>query len=79
MSNLDRLPKSEGYYFWDEWSKIVLVYLRGKTLHTRVYSHWPPIKISPRIAGKFTEASKEDYERQERERKAAVSSRAASS
>lgn len=50
----DRLPTEPGMYYWDEWNKNVRVYQLGKGLAVRVYSHWQPVKISPRIAGTFT-------------------------
>lgn len=50
----ERLPVEPGRYFWDEWNKEVDVYRVGSSLFVRVYSHWQPVKISPRIAGKFT-------------------------
>lgn len=48
------LPTEEGNYYWSEWDRVVRVYRRGQTLWVRVYSHWQPVKISPRIAGTFT-------------------------
>ncbi len=57
MSN-DRLPNEPGYYHWDEWNKTVKVYSKGNSLWTRVYDHWQPIKITPRIAGRFTKTDK---------------------
>lgn len=48
-----RLPQEPGEYLWDEWGKVVTVYKRGQSLFVRVYSHWQPVKISPRIAGNF--------------------------
>jgi hypothetical protein len=50
----DRLPTEPGQYFWDVWNKEVDVYSCGNSLFVRVFSHWPRVKISPRIAGKFT-------------------------
>jgi hypothetical protein len=49
-----RLPTEPGRYFWSEWGKEVDVYRKGTSLWVRVYSHWQPVKISPRIAGTFT-------------------------
>lgn len=50
-----RLPTEPGRYYWDIWNKEVEVYKRGTdALWTRVFSHWPQVKISPRIAGTFT-------------------------
>jgi hypothetical protein len=57
----DRLPKEPGQYYWDVWNREVTVYSRGGSdaLWVRVFSHWPPVKISPRIAGKFIKVEKE--------------------
>lgn len=47
------LPTEPGRFFWDEWNREVDVTRRGNSLYVRVYSHWQPVKISPRIAGNF--------------------------
>jgi hypothetical protein len=53
-----RLPTEPGRYYWDEWNKAVNVYAgRGTNLWVRVWPHWQPVKISPRIAGTFTRLS----------------------
>ncbi|AMW36197.1 hypothetical protein [Xanthomonas phage XAJ2] len=49
-----RIPTVAGMYYWDEWDKRVNVYERGNSLWVKVWPHWHAVKITPRIAGKFT-------------------------
>lgn len=53
------LPTEPGIYYWDEWKREVRVFQRGNSLWVRVFEHWQPVKISPRIAGNFTKVEQE--------------------
>lgn len=52
---MKRLPTEPGTYWWTEWSRYVRVYMRGSRLVVKVYNHWQPVTIGPRIAGEFLE------------------------
>lgn len=50
-----RIPDKPGEYYWTEWERVVTVYARGVhgRLYVRVFPHWSPVQVTPRIAGTF--------------------------